>query len=600
MNKKLTVAVIGNPNVGKSALINSIAGSHLKIGNWPGVTVEKKTATVFYKGIEVQFVDLPGTYSLDSTTQDEIITHNFLSSKDYDYIINIVDINNLPLQLFFTLQLLKLGKPVVLVMNFCKEFFAGKGSVSFSRCSKLLKIPVVPVEAIDRSAKSKVFDIITSPVFSKPSGTSLSAQTYHANAKKILNTIGYVKRKSGSLTDLIDRFLLHPLLGLFAFAVILYFMFSFTYDVSSPFIEWIDYFFNTFLYRQISVLLTGIGFPFIFQSFILDGLIAGIGTVMTFIPLMAFLYFCIVLLEESGYIARVAYLFDRYLVRLGLPGKSIIPLLIGFGCNVPGIYATRKLETEHDKKIVALLMSFMSCGAKLPVYILFASVFFSKHAGFIALILYLFGIGIAVIWGFVFKKWMNKTQPESLLLELPEYRVPQFGGVWNSARLKVQSFVYRAGTVITAVVVLIWALTSLPYGAARNQSMLARVSQFSSVLFVPLGWGNSWEAVASVIPGFLAKEAVIGALTTAYGVQSEKMENKPNVSLHNALKKDFTPLTAFSFLVFNLLLMSCTAVMGAVRQEFGLKYLFFTFGMTFLTAYGSSFAVYQAGRLIGF
>lgn len=644
MKRSYTVAVVGNPNVGKTALINMLAGSHLKIGNWPGVTVEKKEASLVHKGHHLRLIDLPGVYGLGSVTEDEVVTNNFLHSKDYDIILNVIDAHNLKLNMHLTSQVLELKKPTLVAINFWKEFKEYGNAFACGQFASLLNVDVLAIDAIEKETKKEVLDGIVKALgtnkIPKPFGVIGNHDERRIAVDTVLKHIfERTKHTRTSVTDAIDRVLLHPFFGLISFFMLFYFIFKWTFDGSAPFIDWIDGFFNTFVRNGAKEILTFMHAPSVIQSFVYDGLIAGIGTVMTFIPLMAFLYFFISLLEESGYIARVAFLLDRYMMMLGLPGKAFIPLLIGFGCNVPGVYATRTLEETHDRKIVAAIISFISCGAKLPIYILFTSLFFPRIAGQVAAGLYFLGMAVAVLWALILKRWMFTERTDTLIIELPEYRLPTALVVWNSVRLKIKSFVRRAGTVITAVVILIWALTNLPYGVNPDKSLLATVSKSASPLFVPLGWGTSWRATAAVVPGFLAKEAVVGALMTTYNVEN----NTPSpasanilsafgdqvVSLQDAiiqsgkrivtgvvpgvfeweetktpltslLQKDFTPLTALSFMVFNLLLMSCTAVMGAVKQEFGGKFLFFSLIVTGSTAYIMSLFIYQFGRILGF
>jgi len=639
-----TVAVVGNPNVGKTALINMLAGSHLKIGNWPGVTVEKKEATLHYQGYRLRFIDLPGVYGLGSVTEDEVITNNFLHSKDYDIVLNVIDAHNLKLNMHLTSQVLELQKPILVAINFWKEFKKYGNAFACEQFASLLNIDVLAIDAIEKQTKKEILDGIISTLHAKKTPKAFGIIENDFERKDAIDSaLQHIFERSKntrtSVTDAIDRVLLHPFFGLISFFMLFYFIFKWTFDGSAPFIDWIDGFFNTFVRNGAKEILTFMHAPSVIQSFVYDGLIAGIGTVMTFIPLMAFLYFFISLLEESGYIARVAFLLDRYMMMLGLPGKAFIPLLIGFGCNVPGVYATRTLEETHDRKIVAAIISFISCGAKLPIYILFTSLFFPRIAGQVAAGLYFLGMATAVLWALILKKWMYRGRTDNLIIELPEYRLPTALVVWNSVRLKIKSFVRRAGTVITAVVILIWALTNLPYGVNPDKSLLATVSKTASPLFTPLGWGTSWRATAAVVPGFLAKEAVVGALMTTYNVESDTPSpvtmnilsafidqlillkdaviqsgkriitgvvpgvfewEETKTPLSFLLQRDFTPLTALSFMVFNLLLMSCTAVMGAVKQEFGGKFLFLSLIITGGTAYTVSLLVYQFGRILGF
>lgn len=644
MKHVYTVAVVGNPNVGKTALINMLAGSHLKIGNWPGVTVEKKEATLYYQGYRLRFIDLPGVYGLGSVTEDEVITNNFLHSKDYDIILNVIDAHNLKLNMHLTSQVLELQKPLLVAINFWKEFKKYGNAFACEQFASLLNINVLAIDAIEKQTKKEILDGIISTLHAKKTPKAFGIIENDFERKEAIDSaLQHIFERSKntrtSVTDAIDRVLLHPIFGLASFFMLFYFIFKWTFDGSAPFIDWIDGFFNIFIRGGAKEILTFVHAPSVIQSFVYDGLIAGIGTVMTFIPLMAFLYFFISLLEESGYIARVAFLLDRYMMMLGLPGKAFIPLLIGFGCNVPGVYATRTLEETHDRKIVAAIISFISCGAKLPIYILFTSLFFPRIAGQVAAGLYFLGMAIAVLWALILKKWIYRGRTDNLIIELPEYRLPTALVVWNSVRLKIKSFVRRAGTVITAVVILIWALTNLPYGVNPDKSLLATVSKTASPLFAPLGWGTSWRATAAVVPGFLAKEAVVGALMTTYNVESDIPSpvtmnilssfvdqlislkdaviqsgkriitgvvpgvfewEETKTPLSSLLQRDFTPLTALSFMVFNLLLMSCTAVMGAVKQEFGGKFLFLSLIITGSTAYVVSLVVYQLGRILGF
>ncbi len=643
MKKEITIALVGNPNVGKTALVNSLAGSKLKIGNWPGVTVEKKEASFMQEGILIRLIDLPGAYSLNTLTQDETITKNFLRAKDYDLILNVIDANNIETNLYLTSQLLEIGKPMTIAINFWDEFTRQGNKLDIHRLSRAAGVPVLPIEAIRKDSKSALVKTALHAVRSRlrPKRITEQGKDRHGQIQVLLKDMLVASPNShNSFTDRADSILLHPVTGLLSFFAIFYTMFKFTFDGSAPFVQWIDDFFNIFIRNRTGELMDILNAPAVIRSFVFEGLVKGIGTVMTFIPLMAFLYFFIAVLEESGYIARVAYLLDGYMRRIGLQGKAFIPLLVGLGCNVPGVYSTRTLEEDTDKKTIASVISFMSCGAKLPIYLLFAGVFFPRHAPLAAALLYLTGIIVALLWASILKKWVFVNKTDSLIIELPQYRLPTAGVLWNSVRLKIRSFVKRAGSVITAVVILIWALTNLPYGTSAENSMLSSAAKAVSPVFRPLGWGNSWRATASIIPGFLAKEAVIGALATTYDIAAPAPDasgvvfiselinqgislkeaiiesgtsiasgivpgvfvngDPQNGALVSALRTDFTPLAAASFLVFNLLLMSCTAVMGAIKQEFGMKFLLFTLVLTGSTAYIVSFAVYQLGIVLGF
>jgi ferrous iron transport protein B len=709
MKKKITVAFAGNPNVGKTALINALSGSKLKVGNWPGVTVEKKEADLFIDGYHIHLIDLPGVYSLSPYTLEEKITREYLLKKKPDLIVNVIDSTNIERNLYLTTQLMELEIPMVIVLNMWDEFQDKGYNLDIDKFSKILGIDAVPVVAVTGEGKNKLLEKIIDKIedeetriptpikFSEKLETEIQslikeltgriekyplrwtaiklleedemlAKEMPENilklAEKHIKNIedfygedpesviaeeryGYIKglieevlkrpvEKKKEITDFLDSIVLNRIIGIPLFLFLLYIVFKFTFDGSAPFIDWVDGFVSGFVAKWIGVLLTSVNAPEWFSSLIIDGLIAGVGTVLTFVPLMIFLYFFLAILEESGYMARVAFLMDKIMRSVGLHGKSFIPLLIGFGCNVPAIYSTRTLENPVDRKITAAIQSFFSCGAKLPIYALFAAAFFTQNQALIVLSLYVLGVVVGLIWAVALRKTAFKGETPVFIMELPPYRFPTWKMILTSVSTRTMAFVKKAGTFITITMIFLWALMNIPYGAKPEDSVLGKVSQTISPIFYPQGFGQQWQAVASTIPGFAAKEVVVGALGMLYGIEEEEEEEKttffedlkeqiigfgmavkdsflsmvssfvPGVffvemdeedPILKAVKQSFTPLMAYSFMVFNLLLVSCVASMAAIYQEIGRKFLFFVIALTTGTAYVISALVYQLGRL---
>jgi len=642
--KKINIAFIGNPNTGKTTLINTLSNSKFKIGNWPGVTVAKKEAFVEYKENIFHLVDLPGLYNLSKISDDEKITTEYIEEHEPDLYVNIIDSTNLRTNLLLTIQLLKEGVPVLLVFNFWNDLNGLGKQIDLGKLEKVLGVECISLEANQTEYREKLLEKINCSLKNKKRSTKVSSSL---PARAIVDIIvDKVEKKvptdKVSVTDKIDQVVLNDYVSVPIFFIVFFLLFKITFDGSAPLIDWIDQFINGFVAKLIVTIFTSFSVPKVIGSLVIDGFLVGVGTVLSFVPLMMFLYFFISFLEESGYIARVAFIMDKFMRPLGLQGKAFIPLLIGLGCNVPAIYSTRTLEKKNDRKVTAAVTSFVSCGAKLPIYILFSYIFFPKQAVFVTLSLYLLGMLVAISWAWILNRFIYKDASAQFVIELPTYRWPSMIVMIKSAFAQVKGFVKRAGTVITVVVVMIWALSNLPYGVSPRDSILGVTSRSVSPIFIPLGWGNSWQATASVIPGFLAKEAVVGSLATAYETNLTESTNEaltdgfiPNVlkqcvllyeavidsikavfgglvpgvfitdysedkKLSQLIKQDMTPLMAYSYMVFNLLLISCVAVISAIRQEFGQKFLWFVILMTVSTAYVFSFIVYQGGLILGF
>lgn len=716
--KEVVIAFAGNPNVGKTALINALSGSRLKVGNWPGVTVEKKEASMRYGGYQLRLIDLPGTYSLSPYTLEERVCRDFLLLEKPDLVINVADTSNLEKSLYLTFQLLEMDVPMVMALNMWDEFVDKGYGLNQAALSEALGIPVVPtvgptkwgidtlltqaMAVIESKQKGKplLFEapievaiaqmsekIASEPYVSETVslrwlslkllekdpytlskineiyGVDLTT-AFPAQWQSLQGAVGDIERvlslsctqavsalaencvippekPTQDFTDRLDRILLNEWTGLPVFLGILYLVFKLTFDISTPLVDFIDGFFNGFLAKWAELFLSGLSVPAFLISLLKDGVIGGVGLVLSFVPILIFLYLFLALLEESGYMARAAFLMDRFMFRFGLHGKAFVPLLVGFGCNVPAVYASRALENQTDRKITVAVLSFMSCGAKLPIYALFTSVFFVQYQALIILLLYLIGIGVAIFWAVVLRKTRFKSEIPAFVMELPPYRFPTIKMLWGSIWLKTQAFIKQAGTVIAVAMVLLWALVNLPYGAPTHQTVLARSAQAIAPLFLPLGFGERWEPVAAILPGFMAKEMVVGTLGVVLSVQQPDtgvvkttfledlgaqgqaflnagqtafvnvfgnllptpfvLESDSKASpLSLAIRENFTPLSAFSYMVFNLLLLSCISVVGAVTHEFGRSYLGFIILLTCGTAYTASALAYHAGLLLGF
>jgi len=713
----ITVAVAGNPNCGKSTLINAIAGSRLQVGNWAGVTVEKKEATFDYQGNPIRLVDLPGTYSLSPYTQEEIIARDYLVHERPDLIVNVVDSTNLERNLYLTVQILELGIPAVLALNIFDEAQAKGYAIDVRGIEEMLGVVAVPTSAIKKSGLDEllkaVLETAKRPEWRAPRelnyGVDVEAAAAHMAESlkrerpellekypnrwlllKLLEQDGHLLEETGAvsgpaleealhhlkrahgediesimaearyglasgltrevlrkpelkkteLTERIDRVVLNRFLGIPIFFAAMWLVFKLTFDLSKPFGDWIGDMAAGPFKHWAAVLLGAIGAPDWTVSLATEGVISGVGFVLAFVPVIFLMMFFITFLEGSGYMARAAFVMDRAMHSIGLHGKSFIPMLLGFGCNVPGIYATRTLENPRDKALTALLIPLMSCGARLPVYVVFASAFFAANSGTVIWSLYVLGILLAIAMGMIFKKTLFRGEAPIFIMELPPYRMPSFSSLCLHTWEKGKHFLVKAGTYIFAVSVLVWFLLNLPWGVQHKQdSYLGKAGQVVAPALAPLGFGT-WQAASSLITGVIAKEIVVGTMGEIYAPKKEEQKSIPpfvddlkevgvsfgkavkesigNVtstfgisslapdekedrsSLKSMLRQDFTPLKAYAFMVFVLLYMPCMVVAFAMRQEFG---SWKWFGVAFLyqsaLAWGMACLVYQVGTLLG-
>lgn len=730
----INVAFVGNPNVGKTALINKISNTSLKVGNWPGVTIEKKE--IFFKvgNEDIKLIDLPGIYNLSTETAEERVARDFLLKESVDVIINVVDSTSLERNLYLTAMLKELGKPVVMALNFSDEFEKLGFQLDLEVFQKQLNIPVIftsgrtgagikelmenvvnvskqyrgqthipyrltfedILEESILSVKEKLEkDSKYAPILKKysPDWVAIKAleedtnalamlksefgenlmnlaseerknieKRHNMNPADVFSNARYgamrgiananLKRGKGNkfaLTDKIDKILLNKFLGGISFLVIIYMMFVIVFDGSAPFIDWVDGFFGDFVIKYVGKAIEGV--PEWLSSFILDGIIAGVGSVLTFVPLMFFIYFFMAILEESGYMARVAFILNKLMTRVGLSGKAFIPMLIGFGCTVPAIYSTRTLEDEKTRRLTGVISTFMSCGARLPVYSLLAAAFFSKNAAAVVVSIYIIGVFMALLMAFILKRFdYFKGDNTELLIELPPYRLPSAKSVWNYMKIKTLSYVKKATTVILGILLVIWFLSYFPNNGDVETSYLGSSAKVVQPVFEPTGFGNRWEPVASILPSIIAKETVVGFLGQVLIIGEEDAAAEEEFDFLGDLKSQVVglkdaaidslkslgnivkfkvdtlamtdeetlaedaggniipairemwsdslgPVRAYSFMLYVLFVVPCAVAMGALKQEFGWKLLAFQFTTLLILPYVVSVIFFNVVKL---
>lgn len=592
----IIIGLIGNPNVGKSTLFNTLTGARQHVGNWPGKTVEKKEGTLEYQDKKIKIVDLPGAYSLNAYSEEEVVSADFILHQKPDVIVQIVDAQNLSRNLFLTTQLIDLKIPVILLINMNNLARKNGLMIDVHALSQKLDIPTIELDA---RKKSSIERLLKEIIFVKKSNqishlkmrtaSSATRYTFIKNLEKMV-----IKRNISNneltLDEKIDRVAINKYFGIPLFLVVILAVFQATFIISEPIISLIETVFE-FLGNVISQILISLKASSLFISLIKEGIIGGVGGVLVFIPVISILFIFISLLEDSGYMARVAYIMDRLMRKIGLHGKAFIPLILGFGCNVPGIMATRTLERKEDRLLTILINPFMSCSARLPVYVLFAGIFFPKNQGLVIFSLYLLGMLVAISAGFIFRKCLIKKETSPFIIELPPYRLPSVKGVFIHVWERVWQFIKKAGTIILAFSIIVWFLASFPYGVeyGSRQSYFGGLGQAISPVLQPLGFGN-WKPAVALLFGVIAKEVIISTFKTLYG----------GTSLISALRHDFTPLSAYAFMVFVLLYIPCMAVIATVKKETNSwKWPLFMIIYTSMMAWFMAFIVYQTGLIFG-
>ena len=729
---QFTLALVGNPNCGKTTLFNALTGSRQHVGNWPGVTVEKKSGVYKLGDQQFEVIDLPGTYSLDvvdgEVSLDERVARDFVHSGEADLVVNILDAANLERNLYLSTQLIEMGVPLLLVLNMT-DMAAAKGmQVNATKLAEQLGCPVLPVvaskgsgiaelkAAISQAAQQqprasarviysaelqRAVDELAKHLSARPgklparadwlavrllSGDDLAQQTAgpeitelarkHATAlgddldilvadaryglanRVAQTTVKTTSKLTRDASERIDRVVLHRALGIPIFLALMYLMFLFTINIGGAFIDFFDEAAKVVLVDGLTEVLTKMSAPEWLIVVLAKGIGGGVQTVATFIPVIGFLYLFLSVLEDSGYMARAAFVMDRFMRWVGLPGKSFVPLIVGFGCNVPAVMATRTLENRRDRLLTIAMAPFMSCGARLPVYVLFAAAFFPSNAQNVVFALYLIGIAVAVLTGLILKNSLLKGDVAPFIMELPPYHLPTLKGILFHTWDRLKAFIIKAGRIVVPMVLVLNFLNAVGTDGSfgnedSDKSALSEVGRTIAPAFAPLGLNaDNWPAAVGIFTGVLAKEAVVGTLNAAYTALAENdakaagdepKEAEPYdlvgglaaawatvpTNLGDALGKWADPLGldigdvsdqaavaeeqkvsiatfgamaarfdgaagAFAYLLFILLYFPCTAAIAVVYQESGTRWTLFVAAWTTGMAYGLSTIAYQA------
>jgi len=586
----INVALLGNPNVGKTTLYNALTGSNQYVGNWPGVTVDKKEG---FLSNDIKIVDLPGIYAMDTFSNEEKVSKQFLEEGNVDLILNILDASNLNRNLYLTTQLKQFNIPIILALNMI-DVSESKGIfIDYKKLSQELNVEIIPIVA----GKNKDIDKIEERLQNGNFHTPLDSDKYNFSSEKdayefiekvLSASITKRENKEATITEKIDKWVLHPFLAYPIFILLMALMFELTFSwVGQPLSDLLDTLLNDNLIPIVSDLLSNTS-PW-FSSLIVNGIISGVGGIIVLLPIILVLFMCITILEDSGYMARVAFMMDKLMRKMGLSGKAFIPMIIGFGCTVPAIMTARTLESEKDRKLTALLVPFMSCNARLPVYTVFAAVFFESYRGLIVSSLYLLGIIVAFLLGILFKNTYFKKDEEPFIIEIPEYKKPKISSIYKQTKDKAMSFLKKAATIIFAMSVVVWFLSNFNiHGMVNevNDSILASIGSVIAPLFAPLGFGN-WQSAVSLLSGLLAKESVLASMQVIFAGD-----------LSVILPDHFTAVSAYAFLVFILLYTPCISAIGTMKKEYGTRLTLFSVFFQLSVAWIAAFLVFNIGSLI--
>lgn len=661
MKDTINVAFVGNPNCGKTTLFNAFTGAKLKVANWPGVTVERKEGETSYKGQKMKLVDLPGIYSLTSYSIEERVTRECILGDDIDVIINIVDASSLERNLYLTLQLLELGKPVILALNMIDIVRERGMEIDMHRLPEMLgDIPVVQVSARQRigldvllhavkhhyeegpkgqvvayskeieSVIEKVsimveakygkninsrwyalkfmeydeevmsrYQIQMSDVIKRNYEGEITAQKYDYIEEIIEETL-LRKEEKAEFTEKIDKYLTHPVWGVPVFLGIMACVFLLTFTLGDFLKGYLEVFLD-FFSETVRNGLTAIHTSEMLVSLVVDGVIAGVGGILTFLPNIIILFIALAILEDSGYMARVAYVMDGIMGKAGLSGKAFLPMVLGFGCTVPAIMATRALENQEDRKRVMLITPFMSCSARLPIYVLFSDIFFGKYASAAAFSMYVIGLVVAIVIAFLISKIGKKKTENELLIELPEYKTPNVRTIGIYVWEKVKDYLQKAGTTIFVASIVIWIILNFNTQGLTTDvstSFGATLGKWLEPVLRPAGLGM-WQIAVALISGISAKEIVVSSFTVLFGVSNISSAEGAGTIMTALSAYGFGRVNAYAMMVFCLLYTPCAATIGVIKKESGS--IKFTAGVVIfqlVLAWLAAVFVYQLGSRI--
>ena len=637
--REMKLALVGNPNCGKTTLFNALTGSNQYVGNWPGVTVEKKEGRAEVDGKPVTVVDLPGIYSLSPYSMEEIVARDFIVGEHPDAIINIIDATNMERNLYLTAQLLELERPMVIALNFMDEVEKRGDKIDLERLSRALGVPVIPITA--RTGKNiqtllevahnqmhvgvtvepdDLYDDYTHAIHHRV-GELVHDRAYaaglpaHWTAVKLLEGDALVEKALDLTRPERERLesICREYEGAYALGdretLVADSRYRFIQDVVQLAVKRGQPHGSLTLSDRIDSIVTPrfLAVPVFFLMMLtmfalVDGVIAGVGGVLTFLPQIAILFLFLSFLEDSGYMARAAFIMDRLLRRFGLSGKAFIPMLMGFGCTVPAVMGARTMENEKDRRMTIMLVPFMSCSARLPVYGLLTAAFFPRYGGLVVFSLYITGLVFAILSGIILKKVVFKGEPAAFVLELPPYRLPTLKNISLHVWEKVRGFLVKAGTLILAMSVLLWFLQSFGFEGGRfgmvsdeAGSLLGTLGSFLAPALKPLGFGT-WQAAVALLSGLIAKEMVVSSMSMFYGFSV----TASGAAIAGALSGTFqTPLAAYSFLVFVLLYVPCVAAVSTIRKEMNSTgWTLASIAWQIGAAYLGSLLVYQGGSLL--
>lgn len=634
MNKTIKIALVGQPNVGKSMLINSISNSRLKVGNFSGVTVEKKEVIFKYKDYNIKIIDLPGSYSLENYSLEEKVVKNFLNQNEYDIILNVIDSTNLQRNLLLTSELLDLNKKMVIALNMSDEAKKENILINNEKLSSLLNTPCIKTSATKKDGITELLEQIIKTFEEDKTTFKHSFTTHILNHDEILaKRFNFIKNliqqcvkieeiKEKTTTEKIDSILMNKFIGLPIFLFFMWGLFQLTFTLGEIPMDYIDTFFSSF----IDVTKNIVGDNQL-SSLLGDGVIAGVSAVVMFLPNILILFLGISLLEGTGYMSRVAFLLDGTFHKFGLHGKSFIPLVTGFGCSVPAYMAARTLKNERDKLLTLFIIGFMSCGARLPIYVLFVGAFFgSNNAGNILFVIYISGAILGLFAAKFLRAVVFKGKDEPFVMEMPKYRLPSLKLVYKEITNKAFMYLKKAGTFILAASILIWFMSNYPkYPNIEDEinqkielaindevkkelqnelalynlenSYLGKLGKFSEPFFAPLGF--DWKMAVALEAGLAAKEVVVSTLSILYGLGESENPDEPTTTLVEKIKTNIPFEAAISFIVFVMIYLPCLAAsMVFTKEAGGWKYLVYLFIFTTTTAWIVSFIAYNITKIV--